>query len=220
MLIVLEGIDASGKKTQIELFYKKLRKEGYKPELLDFPVYDTSYGEMIARFLRGELGPRNKLPPELVSLLYAADRYQFKDKLFKKVKEGKILIANRYLQSSIGFQGAKFRGEARNTFIKWLEEVESRLPQADIVIFLDMPPEVARKLRGKRIDKKYLTERTKKIRLTDEDIRYQKRVRETYLQVAKKEGWIVIECCHDDGKLKTPEEIHEEVWNKIKNELP
>lgn len=191
---------------------------------MEFPAYHTPYGEMVARFLRGELGPRNKLPPELVSLLYAADRYQFKDKLFEKLKEGKILIANRYLQSSIAFQGAKFKGEARNTFVKWLDEVESRLPQADIIIFLDMPPEVARKLRGKRDKKKYLTKRAKwikRVRVPEEDIRYQRKVRETYLQIAKKEGWIVINCCRNGNKiLRTPQEIHEEMWGKIKNKLP
>ena len=128
MLIVLEGIDASGKNTQINLLYKKLKEEKYDAELIEFPRYDTPFGEMVARYLRGEFGPRDKVSPELASLLYIADRYQFKDELFEKLRKGKILIANRYLQSNMGFQGAKLSGEARNTFIKWLDEVESRLP--------------------------------------------------------------------------------------------
>lgn len=211
MFIVLEGIDSSGKKTQINLLYKKLKKEGFSPELLEFPTYEKSpYGELVGKYLRGELGKKNEIAPEIPSLLYAIDRYQFKDELFDKLIKGKILIADRYLQSNIGFQAAKFEGQARFTFIDWLEEVESRMPQADIVIFLDIPPEVSKQLmKGEKKD------------IYEKDLGYQKKVRETYLQTAKREGWVVVNCCNKDAKrLKTPEEIHEEIWNGIKGNLP
>lgn len=219
MFIVLEGIDASGKNTQIQLLYKRLKREGYKSEVLDFPTYDSPVGKVIAAHLRGDLKLKYSVTPELASIMYAADRYQYKDKLFNDLKKGKILIANRYMQSNVGFQGAHFSGEARNTFINWLDEVESRLPQADIVIFLDVPAEIARRLRGRRPKKKYLRPGQKDI--NEGSLEYQKKVRETYLETAKKDGWIVIECCCENGKnkLKDPRVIHEEIWSKIKNKL-
>jgi dTMP kinase len=216
MFIVLEGIDASGKKTQIGLLNKRLKKEGFKPEVLDFPTYDSPIGKLIASNLRGDLKTKHPVSPELASIMYAADRYQYKDKMFNDLKKGKILIANRYMQSNIGFQGAHFSGEARNAFINWLYETEARLPQADIVVFLDMPAEMAKRLRGRRPRKRYLKPGQEDIH--ERSLEYQKKVRDTYLEVAKKEGWILVGCCN--GRiLKKPQKIHEEIWDKIKNKL-
>ncbi len=207
MFIVLEGIDSSGKKTQTNLLLKHLKQNGKKVEVLDFPTYDSPIGKLIKEQLTGKLDAKYKVTPELAALMFAVDRYQHKDELFEKIKKGKILIANRYVQSNIGYQGARFEGEARNSFLNWIDEVESRLPQADIVVYLDMPPEVARRLKSNRKKDVY-----------ELSLEYQKRVRDMYLHAAKKDDWIVINCTNG-SKLRNPEEIHEEIWNKIKHKL-
>jgi dTMP kinase len=115
MLILIEGTDSSGKSTQSALLMKELQAMGKDVEKVKFPAYDTPFGEMVARYLRGEFGKLNEVPPEVASLLYTIDRYQFKDALFKKLGEGKILVTDRYLQSNIAYQGAKFSGEEKRS---------------------------------------------------------------------------------------------------------
>jgi dTMP kinase len=214
MFIVIEGIDSSGKKTQTNLLVKHLKSMGKKPEVLDFPTYNSPLGKIIGNHLSGRIKPKYRVTPELAAMMFAADRYQYKDELFGKMKKGKILIANRYVQSNIGYQGARFNGEARNSFLNWVNEVESRLPQADIVIYLDMPPQMARRLKGRRPKKKYPGQKD----LFEQNPEYQKKVREMYLEAAEKEEWVVIDTTKGN-RLRKPEEIHEEIWHKIKNKF-
>lgn len=214
MFVVFEGLDSSGKKTQANMLMEKLGREGKVAELVDFPAYKTPFGSLVAKYLRGEYGPLEAIPPEIPSLLFALDRYQFKDGLFHSLGEGKVIIANRYTQSNIGFQGAKLQPEERADFIRWIEAVESRLPRADIVIFLDMPPDSAHNL-GHAQRRDYL--KGKKCDIHERDVEYQKRVREAYLQIARKEKWQVISCVDEKGSLKKPSQIHGEIWDKLKN---
>jgi dTMP kinase len=217
LFIVLEGLDSAGKKTQIDLLFKRLKEEGHPAELLDFPAYHTSFGSLVAKYLRGDYGPKERVIPEIVAMLYALDRYQFRDAMKKKLRKGKVLISNRYSQSNYGFQGAKFSGKEQDHFIKWMEALESRLPQPDIVIFLDMPPEAAAQLITGKGYRKYL--RGKKKDIHERDIGYQGKVRKTYLRIAEKKGWMTIKCAVKKGgkwSVKKPAQIHGEIWDKIK----
>lgn len=214
MFIVFEGLDSSGKRTQTNLLIGRLAKEGKAGELVDFPAYHTPFGKLVAKYLRGEYGQIDNIPPEIPSLLFALDRYQFKDGLFHSLGEGRIIIANRYTQSNIGFQGAKLPPGEREDFIRWIEAVESRLPKADLVIFLDMPPDSAHNL-GHSQRRDYL--KGKRCDIHESDVKYQKRVREAYLEIAKKEKWQIISCVDGAGNLKSPQQIHEEVWEKAKS---
>lgn len=213
-LIVFEGLDSSGKKTQAELLEKRLKAEGKKIEAMHFPTYQTTkLGELVSRYLKGEFGSKEEIGPEIGSLFYAIDRYQFKDKIQKKLEEGVTVILDRYIASNI-YQAAKAEGEERFVLWEWIKGVESRLPQPDIVIFLDVPPEVTTKLFAKRDIKNILIEKGGKD-IHEADMAYQEKVRKLYLEVAKREGWIVIECCKD-GELRTREDIHEEIFKKLK----
>ncbi|MBI1973883.1 dTMP kinase [Candidatus Micrarchaeota archaeon] len=214
MFLVLEGLDSSGKKTQIDLLVDKIKTLGKPFERIDFPMYDTTMGKMVASYLRGELGKKEELSPESAAMLYMLDRYQFRDRLQKMLDDGKIVIANRYTQSNLAFQGAKLSGTERWHFIKWMEDSESRLPQPTLVVYLDMPPEAAMQLAHG--DRDYLP--GKKYDIHEEDIAYQNEVRKVYLELAKRKGWLVVRCAEQTGKawrIRPPQEIHEDLWKRV-----
>ncbi|NYZ80174.1 dTMP kinase [Candidatus Micrarchaeota archaeon] len=218
MFIVIEGTDSSGKKTQTELLINRLKNAGKDVEKVDFPAYETPFGEMVARYLRGEFGSLKTVAPEVANLLYTIDRYQFRDKMVEKLKKGKILVANRYLESNIAFQGAKFEGDEKRRFIQWIKECESRLPQSDVVVFLDMPIDAAASLMDKREKKDYLKGKGKDIH--EEDKKYQERVRETYLEEGRANGWVIVNCAEKKSnvwRVKSIEDIHAEIWERTKN---
>ena len=206
-LVVFEGSVASGKMTQVKMLVDALRERGIDAKVLDFPTYDSPAGEMVSRYLRGELGPLNAIAPEIPSLLYALDRYQYRDDIVRDLKAGKFLVANRYTQSNLAYQGAKFRSAPqRKKFQKWIIDMESGLPRADLVIYLRTPPSISKKLIEGRPDKKYL--KGKKKDLHESDDGYQLRVAEAYRELARREtGWKTVECA-SDGRMRSPEEIH------------
>jgi len=100
--IVFEGGDGSGKQTQAKLLVKYLQREEKDVELLTFPQYDTPFGSLVAKYLRGEYGSLESVPPEIPSLLYALDRFQVKDELTTGLASGKWFVADRYTQSNLG----------------------------------------------------------------------------------------------------------------------
>lgn len=212
--ISFEGIDSSGKKTQTELLAKALKQKGYKVVKLSFPAYQTRFGKIVASFLRGEFFSLKRTIPEIASLLFAIDRYQFKDVIDKSLKEGKIIISNRFTQSAMAFESTiNYRNKEKFEFIKWIGQVEARLHQPELIFFLDMPVEASRQLIEKRRDKKYLQGKKKDI--LEEDLTFQNAVRQTYLEMANKDKrWVVVECARKvDGKwqIRTPREIHADV---------
>jgi dTMP kinase len=217
-LIVIEGADASGKRTQAELLLTHLRDKGVDSEYIEFPQYDTPFGSLVAKYLRGELGELEGIPPEIPAMLFALDRYQFRHDIEEILAKGTYLIANRYIESNLGFQAAKFEGSEKAQFIKWLDKLEERLPQADIVFYLHLPVEHSQKLIAGREDKDYLQGRVKDIH--EQDVEYQKKVAETYLEVARQrtDKWIVIECARD-GDVKTREEVSKEIISKLDEAL-
>ena len=220
MFISLEGIDSSGKKTQIDLLEKKLVEKGHKVERIDFPMYETPFGKLVAAYLRGELGKIEHVVPEASALLYALDRYQFKEELEKKIKTDTVVITNRYTQSNLAFQGAKLEGPEQDHFIKWIEDMETRLPQPSLVIFLDMPPQAAKKLGHD--SRKYMEGKDTNYDIHEENSGYQEKVRQVYLRLALKKGWLVVNCAIKEGdewKLRSPEEIHEKVWERVEKML-
>lgn len=218
--IVFEGGDSSGKHTQAELLLKHLQVKLKDIELLSFPQYDTPFGALVAKYLRGEYGSLTELPPEIPCLLYALDRYQVKDKLESGLASGKWYIADRYTQSNLGHQGAKLSGEERRKLIAWVETMESRLPQPDLVIYLHVPIDIAQKLMETREHKSYLTADTNQD-IHELDLEYQQQVVDTYLELAKaRDNWVVIACFDSkNNELRSIEDIHEEVVEVVKDKL-
>jgi dTMP kinase len=170
-LIVFEGLDQSGKQTQAELLRDWLKKEGHRARLVSFPDYGTSIGEEIARALQGE----RDYGPEVMQLLYVANRYERKPDLQRWIDGGLILVCDRYLASSIAY------GEAQGLDPLWLAEIQKFLPRPSLTFMLDIEPETA--VQRKAVDRDRY----------ERDLEMQMRVRDSYRRQAAAERWVVLD---------------------------
>jgi dTMP kinase len=170
-LIVFEGLDQSGKQTQAELLRDWLKKEGRRARLVSFPDYGTSIGEEIARALQGE----RDYGPEVMQLLYVANRYERKPDLQRWIDGGLILVCDRYLASSIAY------GEAQGLDPLWLAEIQKFLPRPSLTFMLDIEPETA--VQRKAVDRDRY----------ERDLEMQIRVRDSYRRQAAAEQWVVLD---------------------------
>jgi dTMP kinase len=214
-LFVIEGVDGAGKSTQIKLLNNFLSKRGYNCEYLHFPRTDAPYfGELIARFLRGEFGSLNEVNPYLVAMLYAGDRKDASEVISNWLKEGKIVLLDRYTYSNIAYQCAKLQGiPAQDELMKWILTLEFdhfAIPRPDLNIFLDVPfAFTERKLSATRTgnDRSYLNG-TRDIH--EESLVFQKNVRDIYLRVAQSDDRLaVVDCSNSHGAMLPPDKIFE-----------
>jgi dTMP kinase len=171
LLIVFEGLDQSGKQTQAEMLRDSLKNAGRKARLVSFPDYGTSIGEEIARALQGE----RDYGPDVMQLLYVANRYERKPDLQRWLDGGLVLVCDRYVASSIAY------GEAQGLDPDWLAEIQKFLPCAALTIMLDISPETA--LQRKAVDRDRY----------ERDLALQARVRESYRRQAAAGGWLVVD---------------------------
>lgn len=205
-LVVIEGIDGSGKTTQIELLKKYLASQGVPLEAISFPRYeDNIYGKLIKRYLGGEFGSLEQVSPYLMSLSYAGDRFLAKQLIEKWLTEGKIVIANRYVSSSKAHLGANLPEEKRGEFFKWLDELEYRtngMPKEDLTILLNIDPKVGQM---------NIIDRHPDIH--EKNLKHLKQAGQIYMNLAKEEsGWYIVECMEAD-QVRSQEEIHQEIIN-------
>lgn len=221
MFIVLEGLDGAGKSTQIAKLRDMFRARGVESEYLHFPRFDAPvYGELIARFLRGDLGSVESVNPYLVALLYAGDRAAAAATIRGWISDGKVVIVDRYVYSNIGYQCAKLpRGEARNMLKDWIlhtEYEEFAIPRPDLSLFLDVPfAFTAKKLSETREgdDRAYL-QGGKDIHEASLDL--QRSVREVYIDSAEQGDDIkVVDCSTAEGAMASPEEIFERIMRHV-----
>ncbi len=221
-LLVVEGLDGAGKSTQIKLLNKFFSERGHSCEYLHFPRTDTAwFGELIARFLRGEFGALNEVDPWLVAMLYAGDRKDASGLITNWLNSGKIVLLDRYTYSNIAYQCAKLdNSEERKKLMSWILDLEFKhfgIPMPDLNIFLDVPLSFTeKKLSSVRRghDREYLNG-TKDIH--EESMAFQKRVREIYIEVAmSNEQLAVINCSDKDGNMLSPREIFERIKTIIK----
>src|SRR6202140_37632 len=161
-LIVFEGLDQSGKQTQAELLRDRLKTDGRKARLLSFPDYARSIGEEIARALQGE----REYGPDVMQLLYIANRYERKPDLQRWLDGGLVLVCDRYIASSIAY------GEAQGLDPAWLADMQKFLPSPALTIMLDIAPETA--VSRKSVDRDRY----------ERDLTMQTRVRESYRRLA------------------------------------
>ncbi len=139
-LIVVDGADGSGKATQAALLAKALRKRGLGVKMIDFPQYQNFFGALIGRYLAGEFGDFIKLDPYLVSVLYAADRFDSSRQIKNWLDKGYVVIADRYVSANQIHQGSKIEDpKKRKQFLDWLDEMEFQvfaIPRPDLVVYL------------------------------------------------------------------------------------
>jgi len=211
--IVIEGVDGAGKSTQIKLLRKYFSERGYVCEYLHFPRTDNPYfGELIARFLRGEFGSLNDVDPYIVAMLYAGDRKDASAMISNWLNEGKIVLLDRYTYSNIAYQCAKLKETASQTkLMNWILSLEFEhfgIPRPDLNIFLDVPSSFTEmKLSNFRSgkDRAYLNGTTD---IHEESLLFQKRVRDIYIEVARAdERLAVINCSDIKGSMLSPDKI-------------
>ena len=171
LLIAFEGLDQSGKQTQAELLRDRLKEEGRKARLVSFPDYGTSIGEEIARALAGE----RDYEPDVMQLLYVANRYERKADLQRWIDGGLVLVCDRYTASSVAY------GEAQGLDPAWLTDMQRFLPPAALTIMLDIAPETAVKRKSADRDK------------YERDLAMQGRVRDSYHRQAAASHWVVVD---------------------------
>ncbi len=213
-LIVFEGTDGSGKSTQFKTLCDRLAKQGTSYEKLVFPQYKEPSSALIRMYLAGEFGSRpGDVNPYAASAFYAVDRYASMKKVWGNYyKDGGLILADRYTTSNAVHQSAKLPEGERDDFCRWLDEFEHdrlELPRADLVLYLDMPTDFAVKLLRSR---EQATNTTADIHEVDDG--YLSACRTAALQAAKVLGWTVIPCVKD-GKLRSIEEIHDQIWSLV-----
>jgi dTMP kinase len=185
LLLAFEGLDQSGKQTQAELLRDRLVAAGRAVRLLSFPDYGTPIGEEIERALRGA---RN-YAPDVMQLLYVANRFEWRTEIEKQRNEGTILICDRYLASSVAY------GEAQGLDPAWLLEIQRHLPQPDLTFLLDIPPEVSAKRKIADRDR------------YERDLALLGRVRNSYLRLAKNDDWVQLSA--DRDRLTVAADVYE-----------
>ncbi len=220
-LIVIEGTDCSGKETQSEFLLKRLREEGYKLEKFSFPVYTSPTGKIVGGCYLGKpaigesvfVEGAPAVDPQVSSLYYAADRKYNIYKILFLLENGVNVILDRYTYSNMAHQGGKIlEQEKRKSLYRWVEDLEFgllKLPIPDIRIFLHMPFEQATVLRKSRME---LLDQLE----SDED--HLRHAETAYLEIAQLYQFKTIECNVGD-QIKSIPEIHEEVYQYVKEEL-
>lgn len=225
MLIVLEGLDGAGKSTQIRLLRQWLAERGVESEYLHFPRFDAPvYGELIARFLRGEFGGVDTVDPYLVALIYAGDRADAASLLRGWLDAGKAVVLDRYVYSNVGYQCAKLpAGEGRDRLARWILDLEfgyNRLPRPDVSLFLDVPfAFTERKLAEQREgdDRGYLHGARD---IHEDSLSLQQQVRGVYLSAARRDDLLrVVDCGTAEGAMAAPETIFSRIAAEVERTL-
>ncbi len=212
MFIVLEGLDGAGKSTQVQRLRRFFEERGLKVEYLHFPRFDAPvYGELIARFLRGEFGAADEVDSYLVALLFAGDRAGAAAQIRSWLDAGHVVLLDRYVWSNVAYQCAKLEGtdEERRRLRQWILDLEygyNGIPRPDVSLFLDVPMGfVARKLAQQREgdDRAYLQGGQD---IYESSLAFQRRVRETYLEAARTDDRLrVVDCSDAAGEMTDPE---------------
>lgn len=215
-IIVIEGLDGSGKSTQIE--YLKNKLSGQNVCQIKLPDYDSDSSALVKMYLRGDFG---KKPEDVnayaASAFYAVDRYaNFKMKWKDNYDKGDIIISDRYTTSNAYHQATKISKEDRAEFFYWLEDFEYGLmgiPEPDVVIFLDMPIEISQKMMSKR----YEGDESKKD-IHESNLDYLYKCREAALDAAHEMGWFVVQCS-DGNEPRTIDDIGNEIFSIVTREV-
>lgn len=214
-LIVFEGTDGSGKSTQFQALCRRVTQSGRDYQKLVFPQYQEPSSALIRMYLAGEFGSHPQdVNPYAASAFYAVDRYASLKKVWGEYyQQGGLVLTDRYTTSNAVHQAVKCAPGERESFLRWLDDFEHDklgLPRADLVLYLDMPTRCSLELLRSR---EAATHTQGDIHEVDPD--YLAACRDSALQAARLLGWQVIPCVTGDGRLRTVEEIHREVWSLV-----
>ncbi len=217
-IIVIEGLDGSGKATQTKILADKLKSREMKVRKLEFPDYSSLSSSLVQMYLNGKFGVKpDDVNAYAASAFYAVDRVASYLQFWKKdYNEGTVILSDRYATSNIIYQMAKIDKNDRDSFIEWQSDFEySKLgiPKPDKVIYLDVDPDISQKL----MEKRYGGDKSK-MDLHERNVKFLLDCRKSALYAAQKCGWTVINCC-ENGEIKTIEAIAEEIEEAISDIL-
>jgi dTMP kinase len=219
-LIAVEGIDGSGKRTQVDLLTNALRARGQSVYSTGFPQYDSWFGKMVGQFLNGELGSLESVDPHFTALLYAGDRFEAKPKLEAALRSGQIVLADRYIASNLAHQTARLSPDKRSAFLDWIEHLEYGiygLPRENLVVYLRVPPQEAQKLVAQKSARSYTSAQKD---LLEASLHHLQDAASMYDFLARRPSWATIECFHAArGAMRSPEEIAAEVLAAVESVL-
>ncbi len=220
-LIVIDGTDGCGKETQMNLLEQKLKERNINYKKVDFPNYDSPSSGLVKMYLNGEFGEdADEVSPYIASTFYAADRYAtYKIELQKFYENGGLILADRYTTANMIHQAGKIKDKLeRKKFLDWLCDLEFniyKIPKPDKVFFLNMPIEYTEELMKNRKNK-YDGKEVKDIHERNE--KHLQNSYEAACELAKEYNWNEISCIKDK-KIRTREEISEEIFNGLKEIL-
>jgi dTMP kinase len=192
--IVLEGIDGSGKRTQMELLARALASRNVEFTRVSFPRYDGFFGKMVAQFLNGAFGSLETVDPHFSALLYAGDRLESKPEIEGALASGRMVLADRYVGSNLAHQGARVPRAQRAAFLKWLQRLEYGiygLPKEDLVVYLRVPPQQAQRLVGQKAARTYTNRRRD---LQETNLVHLRAASAVYDELARQPKWLKIDC--------------------------
>ncbi len=216
-LIVIEGMDGSGKATQTQILAQKLKELGQDVEVSDFPQYGNWSAVFVEKYLTGNFGSAKEVSPYQASVFYALDRYAQAPQMKQWLQQGKIIISNRYVSANQGHQGGKIKDPTeRKNFFDWLDHLEYQgfqIPRPDLVIFLHVPPEIGQKLVDQKGQRDYVGGQKRDIH--EADLQHLKDAEESFLYLTENyPNWIKIDCIRDQ-QILSREEIHQKIWQEI-----
>jgi dTMP kinase len=214
--VVLEGIDGSGKRTQLKMLARAFEQRGIPHAEISFPNYSGFFGKLVARFLNGEFGPLEAVDPHFSAMLYAGDRLESKPRIEASLAAGQVLLADRYIGSNLAHQGARIAAEKRAEFLQWLRQLEYDvygLPAEDLVIYLRVPADEAHRMVGRKAAREYTDRRRD---LQEASLEHLAAAASLYEELARQPNWMKIDCADaKSGAMRPAESIHEEILSAI-----
>jgi dTMP kinase len=210
--IAIEGIDGSGKRTQLELLEKALAARGHLVYSTGFPEYDSWFGKMVGQFLNGDLGDLESVDPHFSALLYAGNRFEAKPRLTFALEAGKIVLADRYIGSNLAHQTARVPADKRHEFQTWIEHLEYNiygLPREDLVLYLRVSPAEAQRLVATKSARTYTTAKQD---ILEANLHHLEKAAEMYDLLSRRASWTTVQCFDPSRKaMRTPDAIAADV---------
>ena len=211
-LIAVEGIDGSGKRTQVELLEKALVADGHSVYSTGFPQYDSWFGKMVGQFLNGDFGALETVDPHFSALLYAGDRFEARPKLEAALRQNKIVLADRYIASNLAHQTARVPSAERESFVAWIEHLEYdlyQLPREAAVLYLRVPPRQAQVLVGHKSPRSYTSEKKD---ILEASLRHLEEASAMYDNLSRRPNWVTIPCFDESREtMRPPKQIAAEI---------